>query len=200
VGVVEHGSPLTPGVRLVLDRFLARLEEAGAQLVPVSIGSLDEATDACFRILAVETADRHEHWLATQADDYTPYVRERIREGFDITGVEYLRALATCTRVREGCDAALAEAEILVLPAMPFPAPVAYVDTVTVEGVELPRDYAMCRNTAFANDSGHPALTIPAGFEDGLPIGVQLVAAHHADARLLEVGETVTDWELAVRP
>jgi len=47
--------------------------------------------------------------------------------------------------------------------------------------------YSTALTWAF-NLSGHPAISIPAGFgPDGCPVGLQLVAAHGEEALLLEV-------------
>lgn len=42
-------------------------------------------------------------------------------------------------------------------------------------------------NTAIFNHTGHPALTVPCGEHEGLPVGLQLVAPHFAEARLYRV-------------
>ncbi|WP_405783976.1 amidase [Streptomyces sp. NBC_00859] len=65
--------------------------------------------------------------------------------------------------------------------------------------------YSTALTWAF-NLSGHPAASIPAGFDpDGCPVGLQMVAAHGQDASLLEMAraaETVvhrTDWSASPR-
>jgi len=50
-----------------------------------------------------------------------------------------------------------------------------------------------------ANISGHPAISIPAGLVDGLPVGLQVIAPHHQDACLLDLAllaERVRPWPL----
>ena len=51
--------------------------------------------------------------------------------------------------------------------------------------------------TIAANLAGLPGVSLPAGFSDGLPVGLQLIGDHFAEARLLNVGhrlQQVTDW------
>ncbi len=46
------------------------------------------------------------------------------------------------------------------------------------------------------NASGHPAISVPAGFAQGLPLGAQLIATHGAEDRLIRIAhafEQATD-------
>ena len=45
--------------------------------------------------------------------------------------------------------------------------------------------------------AGLPALSVPCGFSDGLPVGMQLIGPHLSEARLLQIGhayEQATEW------
>ena len=51
--------------------------------------------------------------------------------------------------------------------------------------------------TIALNLAGLPGMSVPAGFVDGLPIGMQIVAKDYAEAKLLNVAhqfQQVTDW------
>ena len=53
--------------------------------------------------------------------------------------------------------------------------------------------------TMISNLFGNPAVSIPAGLVDGLPVGMQVLARHHADDLLLDLAlaaERVTSWPL----
>ena len=53
-----------------------------------------------------------------------------------------------------------------------------------VNGVEIDRCIGWCP-TYLCNFSGHPAASIPAGFADGLPVGMQIIGRRYADADVL---------------
>jgi aspartyl-tRNA(Asn)/glutamyl-tRNA(Gln) amidotransferase subunit A len=53
--------------------------------------------------------------------------------------------------------------------------------------------------TIGANMAGLPAMSIPCGLADGLPVGVQLIGPHFAEGRLLAAAHAFqreTDWHL----
>ena len=80
--------------------------------------------------------------------------------------------------------------DILVSPAVPLTAP------TMVEIDDLGR-YRECnllslRNTSFVNCLGLCAVTLPVGLDAaGIPVGMQLVASHGQDVRLLSMARTV---------
>jgi amidase len=49
----------------------------------------------------------------------------------------------------------------------------------------------MTVNTSAFDLTGHPALTVPCGFSDGLPVALQLVSRHWDEALLFSVGQAV---------
>jgi aspartyl-tRNA(Asn)/glutamyl-tRNA(Gln) amidotransferase subunit A len=57
--------------------------------------------------------------------------------------------------------------------------------------------YAADVNTVAVNLAGLPAISLPAGFSAGLPVGLQLIAPAFAETRLLNAGHQLqqhTDW------
>jgi aspartyl-tRNA(Asn)/glutamyl-tRNA(Gln) amidotransferase subunit A len=59
--------------------------------------------------------------------------------------------------------------------------------------------YAADVNTVAANLAGLPGISLPAGFSDGLPVGLQLLAPAFAESRLLSAGhhlQQATDFHL----
>ncbi|WP_329412605.1 amidase [Streptomyces sp. NBC_00704] len=90
--------------------------------------------------------------------------------------------LRAADRIREANDRLLAGffagADLLLMPTTPNPA----------HGHEGPGDRFSTALTWAFNLSGHPAISLPAGFgTDGCPVGLQIVAARNAETSLLAV-------------
>jgi amidase len=89
-------------------------------------------------------------------------------------------------RLREQVDAALREVDVLVLPTVPMP-PHPLPDDPRRAVIETDMAYEMHDNNCVFNLTGHPALSVPCGFVDGLPVGMLLVGRHGEDARLARI-------------
>lgn len=107
-------------------------------------------------------------------------------------GAYYAKAQNLAVRLRRAYDAALAEHDVLVLPTTCITAPKLPGPRATpVEAVRLALDPALISNTCAFNHTGHPALSVPVGPLDGLPVGLMLVAARDADATVLRVAQAM---------
>ena len=59
------------------------------------------------------------------------------------------------------------------------------------------RGFEMLPNTAPFDVSGNPAMNVPCGLSAGLPVGMQLVAAHYNESTIYRVAhafEQLGDW------
>ena len=55
---------------------------------------------------------------------------------------------------------------------------------------EIEMGFNMCTITPHANFTGHPALSIPCGQVEGLPVGLMIVGKHYDDQTVLDVAFT----------
>ncbi len=119
--------------------------------------------------------------LASQHGRY--YVRARNLRGW-AQGV-YDRALA-------GCDALLLPTTVSRARRHPVPGTPTWAEEV------LWQSFNTVVNTAQFDATGHPALTLPCGLRDGLPVGLQLVGRHYDEPVLYRIGhafEQSGDWQ-----
>ena len=86
--------------------------------------------------------------------------------------------------------------DVLVTPTLPLPAfPVGHD---VPDGSASPDWTSWTPYTYPFNMTQQPALSVPCGFTGaGLPVGLQIIGARHADALVLRVGQayqSATDW------
>ena len=100
--------------------------------------------------------------------------------------------------LRQAYDAALAAHDILAMPTIPFPA-------TRIPPADAPRELYvdaalnMQQNTCPFDVSGHPALTIPCGAVDGLPVGLMLVGRQFDEATLIRAAQGLAQRRLDAR-
>jgi amidase len=143
------------------------------------------------------------------ADDFAPtvkqlcllggYLREHHHSRFYAKAVNLARALT------DEYEAVLEDVDVLAMPTAPTTAFEIETDLSMVELVNRSQGKAgRTQNTMPFNLSGHPALSVPAGTHDGLPVGLMFVAGYEDEETLVHAGaaaESVVDWnpEVAVR-
>ncbi|KPZ08665.1 amidase [Pseudomonas syringae group genomosp. 3] len=111
-------------------------------------------------------------------------------------GRYYAKAQNLARRARAAYDKVLADYDVLLMPTVPILAqPLPNVDAPLAEYVA--RAFEMIGNTTPFDVTGHPALSIPCGQVDGLPVGMMLVGRHYAESTLYQAAaafEASTDW------
>jgi aspartyl-tRNA(Asn)/glutamyl-tRNA(Gln) amidotransferase subunit A len=130
-----------------------------------------------------EVADVHRGLFPERADEYGENVRGKVERCTQVTDEQVEAARRLRAAYRDRCDEATQALDLLVTPTIPFVAPAADVDELTIRerGISL----------TFPFDSlGWPALALPCGpAEDDLPASVQLVGPPGADPLVLAAGE-----------
>src|SRR5215211_6060684 len=99
----------------------------------------------------------------------------------------YAKAQNLGRRLRAAYGEALERFDVLALPTTPMKAmrrPAADAPIEEVLGAALGNIF----NTAPIDVTGNPALSVPCGFCDGLPVGLMLVGRHWEDATVLRAG------------
>jgi amidase len=177
--------PVAADVTAVLEPCRARL---GGALVTDAEPDL-RAADTVFDTLRALGFAAFAPLLEAHEDELKDTVVWNTRKGLALGPREIATALgargavfAEMQRFMEGYD-------VLALPVAqvaPFPVEVEWVREI--EGVAMEHYVAWLRTCSRITVTGHPAISIPAGFTpDGLPVGLQLVGRHRHERRLLEI-------------
>ena len=212
IGVVRELSGADGGYQAgVTQRFeesLDKLRAMGAETVEVSCPSFEYALAAYYVILPSEASSNlakfdsvrfglrverdtiEKTMLATRAEGFGDEVKRRIILGTYALSAGYYDAYygsaqKVRTLVQRDFEAAFAQCDVLVSPTTPT--------TPFKLGERIDDPLAMYLNdvaTIPANLAGIPGMSLPAGLapEDGLPVGFQILAPAHEDARLYRVG------------
>ena len=204
------------GVRRAVEQAIATLESLGASVQEVSLPSTRYAL-ACYYIIAPsecsanlarydgvkygysdqQAGDMWEAMEQTRSHGFGPEVTRRIMLGtFALSSgyydAYYLKAQQARTLIRRDFAEVFRTVDALVTPTSPV---VAFrVGERTGDPLQM---YLIDVCTLPVNIAGLPALSVPCGFSDGLPVGMQLIGPHMAEATLLRIGhayEQATEW------
>lgn len=119
-----------------------------------------------------------------------------IEAGNAISGTDYQKILLRRAVFRGRVEALFSSVDLMLTPAHPF-APLSLA-TIATLGEQPDLIAKLQRYTCPFNMSGHPTLTFPAGLaQEGLPIGLQLIAAHLHEQTLVRAGvafQSATSW------
>jgi aspartyl-tRNA(Asn)/glutamyl-tRNA(Gln) amidotransferase subunit A len=191
VGVARTDALLSPEVAAALECTIDALARGGCAVTEVAVPSFGRALWHADRIIVVEAAVVHADVVESAGDRLQPDTRRKLQAASGIDGATYYRALRHMAQVRRGFDAALRAHDVLLAPGVSCPAPEFGTGSVAVDGKVWYLGDALCWNMAAANMAGLPAVALPAGTADGLPVGVQLIGRTGDDGRLLAVAEAV---------
>ncbi len=171
----------------------ATLEEMGCRLLETELGDVEDASKASIKILLAEAAAFHRERLRAEPQRFGPDVLERLRQGLEISGIDYALARRKQAEWKRKIELLFDTIDLLVLPATPIVAP-----TISeCDGLALASG-ALTRFMRLFNLTGAPALVLPCGFTTNkLPIGMQIVGPSWQEARILMLArayESATDW------
>lgn len=109
----------------------------------------------------------------------------------------YAKAQNLSRQLKAAYDAMLADYDLLLMPtlpltATPIPAPGAPLEEV------IGRAFEMLPNTCPFDVTGHPAMSVPCGLVDGLPVGMMLIGKDYDEATIYRAAyafEQAGDWK-----
>lgn len=209
VGIVRESVQAgnSPGVLAALENFRRVLEGAGVRFAEVSIPSLEYALATYYIAMTAEVSsnlarydgtlyglrvlgkDVSDTMMKTRAAGFGPEAKRRILMGtFALSSgyydAYYGKALKARARLKADFDQAFARADVLLTPTSPFPA--FKLGSKTGDPLSM---YLSDIDTVAVNLVGVPGLSLPAGYEEGLPVGMQLIGQPLQDERLFSLAQ-----------
>ena len=218
IGVpVEYfsGAPDQP-VADAVNAALALLEQAGASLIDISLPNTPLAIPVYYVIAPAECSsnlsrfdgvrfghrcaaprDINDLFRRSRGEGFGAEVKRRIMIGAYVLSAGYydayyLKAQQTRRLLRDEFARALERVDVIATPTAPsvaFPLGERLADPVSM--------YLSDIYTASVNLAGLPAVSVPAGFGDSLPVGLQIIGNYFREAQVLNVAhqyQQATDW------
>jgi len=195
-----------PGVREAFEATLSDLESKGAELLDVDLPSVEHAVKAYYVIATSEASSNlarfdgvrygvsggfdgnwNDAFARAREEGFGDEVKRRVLLGTYALSAgyqdEYYRKAQDARAwVKQDFDAALSEADVLASPTMPVP-PMelggSLEDPLTM--------YLADANTTPVNLANLPAISVPAGTADGLPVGAQFVGPAFGEEAIIRV-------------
>jgi aspartyl-tRNA(Asn)/glutamyl-tRNA(Gln) amidotransferase subunit A len=179
---------------------VAELADALSVTRRVTLPCAAEARAAAMVITATEGARLHLGSLRTRPGEFDPMTRDRFLAGALAPAHAYLQAQRFRRWFRERMRELFQTVDVVLAPATPFPAPLVGQREETVDGETVLTQPYLGVYTQPLSFAGLPVLTVPVRTVDGLPLGVQLVAAHFSETTLLRVAAELEARGLASVP
>jgi aspartyl-tRNA(Asn)/glutamyl-tRNA(Gln) amidotransferase subunit A len=212
----EFFEGLEPRNAALIDEALKVYRGLGATTVDVSLPSLPLSVPTYYVVAPAECSsnlsrfdgvrygyrckdpkDLADLYKRSRGEGFGAEVKRRIMTGTYVLSAGYydayyLKAQKVRRLITDEFRAAFEHADVLIGPTTPTPA----FDI----GAKIDDPVTMYLNDIYtigANLAGLPALSMPCGFVDDLPMGLQLIGPHFAEERLLNAAhrfQQVTDW------
>jgi aspartyl-tRNA(Asn)/glutamyl-tRNA(Gln) amidotransferase subunit A len=218
IGVPKEyfGAGLDPRIADLVHASIKALEQLGAVIKDISLPNMQQAIPAYYVIAPAEASsnlsrfdgvrfgyrcenplDLTDLYKRSRAEGFGPEVQRRIMVGAYALSAGYydayyLQAQKIRRLIKNDFMAAFEDVDVILSPTTPNPA-----WKLGAKNADPVAAYLEDVYTITANLAGLPGLSMPAGFADGLPVGVQLLAPYFQEGRLLNVAhqyQQVTDW------
>jgi len=188
---------IEPEVDRAVRQAISTLEQLGARVEEVSLPHVRDAQIAGNVIMSSEAAAWHHDWLRERPHEYGADVLQRIRGGLLVRATEYLHSQQMRTLIQQDFAQAFTRVDVVLGPTVPIVAPPIGRTFEPGGPLNLPPRAIANRTTVPCNLTGMPAISVPCGFSDGLPVGLQIMGAAFAEPLVLQVAaayESATDW------
>ncbi|EAR08291.1 Asp-tRNA(Asn)/Glu-tRNA(Gln) amidotransferase subunit GatA, partial [Reinekea blandensis] len=210
------GEALDDGIRQAIMEAVKQFESLGATVKEISLPRTELSIPAYYIIAPAEAStnlsrfdgvkfgyrcdnptDLMDMYTRTRSEGFGAEVKRRIMVGTYALSAGYYDAYYRKAQqlrrlIKQDFQAALADVDVIMGPATPSTA--WNIGEKTQDPVAM---YMEDIYTLSVNLAGLPGMSIPCGFKDGMPVGLQVIGNYFDEARLLNIGhqfQRATDW------
>ena len=169
------------------------LNAAGATVEERGVPDPARATAIHRIVQAAEAATVHAPWFDEQRERYAPDVRARLEAGRQLSAEVYLRAQRHRRLFTQDFAAAMDGLDAMLAPSTPVTAPALDATEVTINGTAHPMRPALLSCLLPISQLDCPAVSVPVGTIDGLPVGMQLIGRPGSERLLLGLAAAVEE-------
>lgn len=166
----------------------------------VSLPETDRARAAAFVITAAEAGSFYLDDLRKHPQDFEPLSRERLTAGAMVPAAWYVKAQRFRKWFQEASQQLFARYDLLIAPATPCVATPIGAQSMVINGTEMPVRPNIGMLTQPISLIGLPVAVAPLWTENGLPLGVQLIAAPWREDICLRAAWTLEQSGVACAP
>jgi aspartyl-tRNA(Asn)/glutamyl-tRNA(Gln) amidotransferase subunit A len=195
IGVVRDNvsEDVAPAVRAACEEAIEALrEQAGGEVREIELADIEPAALATVLIANTEgLAGVTPEQLNALDPELSPIGRGLLKYRMLLPAAAGVKAAQVRALMRRRLAAAFAGVDLIAWPTVPAVAPPLAAPLVELPSGTLTADQANVRGAGLANLTGIPAISVPVGLSDGMPIGLQLQAAWGRDELLLDAAEAL---------
>ena len=190
IGIVRDfgaGAPvLSPDVAANLLKAEAALRDAGAEIVDVGLpATLEEYRNVTSVINWGESFSIHEQDFLQRRHLMGRALRDKMTAGFTLRAADFLAAQRLRRQLCVSTDAVVRTCDAILTPCTFATAP-------TFDDQKKLVEFTMHAATSIFNVTGHPALSLPTGFDaDGLPTSMQVAGRYFDEATIYRVAHVI---------
>jgi Asp-tRNA(Asn)/Glu-tRNA(Gln) amidotransferase A subunit family amidase len=181
-----NSSPVDPGVAGTVASAVAQLEEMGHRVEPIDL-PLADWLDAFGPLVLCDEWRYRRHLLEDHADELTDYARKGIEAAAGVTDKEVAVARQHQALMQQRLAAVFDEYDFVVTPTMACVAFEIGKRPTHIDGRPVGSVWGPFPFTAPFNVTGSPAASLPCGFSEGMPVGMQVVAPVNGEGDLLDI-------------
>ncbi|MEW9081515.1 Asp-tRNA(Asn)/Glu-tRNA(Gln) amidotransferase subunit GatA [Caldanaerobacter subterraneus] len=208
IGVAKEffGAGIEEGVKETVEKAIKVFEDLGAEIIDISVPYVEYALPAYYIIASAEASSnlarydgiRYGHiaknyedlvdmYMTSRSEGFGKEVKRRIMLGtYALSSgyydAYYKKALKVRTLIKNDFERAFEKCDVIVGPTSP---------TVAFRIGERTNDplamYLADIYTVSVNIAGLPAISIPCGLSEGLPVGLQIIGKHFDEGKILNV-------------